>query len=215
MQWFYVNKQQQRIGPCDASVLIDALRNGQITMGTLTWREGMSTWQPLSMNAAEIGVPRNMPMAAKPKQSSNAPIWILVIVIGGFILIAVLGILAAIALPAYQDYTVRAKVSQAVNEAAVFKLAAAEHYQQKQACMNDEDAQSEGTTVASTPSSKAVTFGEVDGGACAFEITLADQVDPSAIDGKILFELNVDNNSQWTCSSETVKQSHLPQNCRN
>jgi type IV pilus assembly protein PilA len=42
------------------------------------------------------------------------------------IVIAILGILVAIALPAYQDYTVRARVSEAVAQAAPAKLAVAE-----------------------------------------------------------------------------------------
>lgn len=42
------------------------------------------------------------------------------------IVIAIIGILMAIAIPAYQDYTVRAKVSEAMNMAAPAKLAVAE-----------------------------------------------------------------------------------------
>ena len=42
------------------------------------------------------------------------------------IVIAILGILMAIAIPAYQDYTVRAKVSEALLMAAPAKLAVAE-----------------------------------------------------------------------------------------
>lgn len=42
------------------------------------------------------------------------------------IVIAILGILIAIALPAYQDYTVRARVSEAVAQTAPAKLAVAE-----------------------------------------------------------------------------------------
>ena len=42
------------------------------------------------------------------------------------IVIAILGILAAIAIPAYQDYSVRAKVSEAINVASPSKLAVAE-----------------------------------------------------------------------------------------
>ncbi|MFL6592993.1 MAG: pilin [Luteimonas sp.] len=42
------------------------------------------------------------------------------------IVIAILGILMAIAIPAYQDYTVRAKVSEAMQLAAPAKLAVAE-----------------------------------------------------------------------------------------
>ena len=45
------------------------------------------------------------------------------------IVIAILGILAAIAIPAYQDYSVRAKTSEAINTAAPAKLAVSEYYQ--------------------------------------------------------------------------------------
>ena len=42
------------------------------------------------------------------------------------IVIAIIGILAAIALPAYQDYTIRTKVSEGLSLAAAAKLAVAE-----------------------------------------------------------------------------------------
>ena len=42
------------------------------------------------------------------------------------IVVAIIGILAAVALPAYQDYTVRAKVSEVVLAASGAKLAVAE-----------------------------------------------------------------------------------------
>ena len=45
------------------------------------------------------------------------------------IVIAILGILAAIAIPAYQDYSVRAKISEGIASAAPAKLAVAEYFQ--------------------------------------------------------------------------------------
>ena len=43
------------------------------------------------------------------------------------IVIAILGILLAIAIPAYQDFTIRAKVSEAVNMASAAKAAVSEY----------------------------------------------------------------------------------------
>jgi type IV pilus assembly protein PilA len=44
------------------------------------------------------------------------------------IVVAIIGILAAIAIPAYQDYTVRTKISEGLNVAGAAKLAVAETY---------------------------------------------------------------------------------------
>ena len=47
------------------------------------------------------------------------------------IVVAIIGILAAIAIPAYQDYTIRSKVTELVNAAGVCKTGVAEYYQSK------------------------------------------------------------------------------------
>ena len=123
-QWYYVDKNQQRIGPMDASVLVDALRHGQLTTNSLVWQEGLPAWQPLAMHFDALGVPESMRLRKKAK--SGCSTWAIVLAVMAAISVPVLGILIAIALPAYQDYTIRAKVAEALNMAAAAKLATSE-----------------------------------------------------------------------------------------
>lgn len=123
-QWYYVDKSQQRIGPMEANVLVDALRHGQLNLGSLVWQEGMPAWQPLSMHFDALGVPESL--RRRQKEKNGCGIWAIVLVAMGALAIPILGILLAIALPAYQDYTIRAKVSESLNQAAAAKLATAE-----------------------------------------------------------------------------------------
>ena len=51
------------------------------------------------------------------------------------IVVAIIGILAAVALPAYQDYTVRAKVSEVILAASAPKIAVAEWYANERVCL--------------------------------------------------------------------------------
>src|SRR6185436_19352999 len=68
------------------------------------------------------------------------------------IVVAIIGILAAVALPAYQDYTIRAKVSELVLAASGFKTSVAEK------------AQSDATMASAGVGLTITTSGKVTGG---------------------------------------------------
>ncbi len=68
------------------------------------------------------------------------------------IVVAIIGILAAVALPAYQDYTIRAKVSEGLVLSGGIKTAVAETYQSKGATdMSCTDSTTCGNIGASLP----------------------------------------------------------------
>ncbi len=123
-QWHYVDKNQQRVGPMEASVLVDALRHGQLTTSSMVWQEGMPAWQPLSMHFDSLGVPESL--RVRKKEKSGCATWAIVLAVFAAISVPVLGIMIAISIPAYQDYTIRAKVSEGLNLAATTKFAVAE-----------------------------------------------------------------------------------------
>lgn len=59
---------------------------------------------------------------------SGGSMAVVVIIVAVFFGIAIIGILAAIAIPAYQDYTIRAQVTEGLNAASAYKAAVAEAY---------------------------------------------------------------------------------------
>lgn len=84
------------------------------------------------------------------------------------IVVAIIGILAAVALPAYQDYTVRAKVSEGLSLAASAKTAVAEN------AANGSPFNSGWTAPAATKNVASVAIAESTG---AITITYASAID--------------------------------------
>jgi type IV pilus assembly protein PilA len=66
------------------------------------------------------------------------------------IVVAIIGILAAIAIPAYQDYTIRSQVTEGLNLASDLKAAVAETYAQTGSWPVDLQAIGLGSTAAAT-----------------------------------------------------------------
>jgi len=130
------------------------------------------------------------------------------------IVIAIIGILAAIAIPAYQDYTVRTKVSEGLNLAGASKLAIAE------------TVDSEGTfklnntsyglpaaasitstyvsTVASVTSAITITYRQAVGG------------NPNQGGNTIIIQAITANagSTAWNCTGGTVLAKYRPASCR-
>jgi type IV pilus assembly protein PilA len=124
------------------------------------------------------------------------------------IVVAIIGILAAIAVPAYQDYTIRAKVSELVIAASAYKETISEAAQSN----NTLTSSGQGLTVSLTgkvTSGGVTTNGviSVGGDATTLGTTVTIILTPS---------LNTEGKVTWTCSTGgTSMFRFVPGECRN
>lgn len=128
------------------------------------------------------------------------------------IVIAILGILMAIAIPAYQDYTTRAKVSEGMNLAGAAKLAVAE--------TRSSTGRFPGSNIsAGLPSAASIKGNDVRSVTVGANgvITIAYSSTDANITGDNLVLTPTANAGSvtWVCNtSSTVEAKYRPSNCR-
>jgi type IV pilus assembly protein PilA len=124
------------------------------------------------------------------------------------IVVAIIGILAAVALPAYQDYTIRAKVSEIVLQASGFKTTIAEK------------AASDGTMASSGKGLTVSTGGRVAGGAVTnggfITVTGNATTIGTAVSIVLSPSLGPGGRIAWDCSTNTdsTQWKYVPAECR-
>ena len=125
------------------------------------------------------------------------------------IVVAIIGILAAIALPAYQDYTIRSKVTEGLSLVAAAKTAVAETYASNGAYPADNA--TAGLAVATDIKGKYVTSVTVANGV----ITIVYQ-NTGPMTGTIALTPTDNNGStSWTCKvSANTFNKYVPAECR-
>ncbi|MGC8854990.1 MAG: pilin, partial [Halothiobacillaceae bacterium] len=108
------------------------------------------------------------------------------------IVVAIIGILAAVAMPAYQDYIARSQIAEAMNLASGLKTAVAEVYGQAGTCPTNG---SDGIAAATAIKGKYVAKVDVGGTApnCTITATMNSSGVSAGIQGKTL-TLTMDNN---------------------
>jgi type IV pilus assembly protein PilA len=139
------------------------------------------------------------------------------------IVVAIIAILAAIALPAYQDYTIRSQVSEGAVLSDGAKTAVAEYYQNKGTFPTANSS----AGLASPASINGKYVSKVDAGAAPgiIQATFSNtgtQVANTKINGKVLAFSAVSNGGvgslAWHCSSSNGKTNvdpkYLPTSCR-
>ena len=146
------------------------------------------------------------------------------------IVVAIIGILAAVALPAYQDYTVRAKVSEVVLAASACRTAVTETVQSTTATTLSGALFACDSTSGTNPSKYVASIEVDDNGvitvtadennltqltASTNELTLVPYVDDTTALASTDVGVNI---NRWVCGSSTlgttILPKYLPGSCR-
>ena len=126
------------------------------------------------------------------------------------IVVAIIGILAAIAIPAYQDYTIRAQVSEGINLASGAKAAIAEYFMDSGTLPTSNGAAGlEGTITGN------YVTGVVVGTAGRVTVTYGNQANTAiATQTLTLTPVTSAGSVAWNCSAGSLAAKHVPSACR-
>ena len=125
------------------------------------------------------------------------------------IVVAIIGILAAIALPAYQDYTVRARASELLVGASAAKATVGENIANNGGTVDATACNGVQDTTAATTNLQSMTCT----GSGVLTLTGTNAVRNVVI--TLTPTTNADNTVTWQCTSAEANHRYVPAECRN
>ncbi|MDI6526107.1 pilin [Pseudomonas otitidis] len=137
------------------------------------------------------------------------------------IVIAIIGILAAIALPAYQDYTVRAKVAEGAVAASALKIGVTEAFADSGLAGIKAYATEIKADISNIKTQKITNVEISDAGNITLTMGGIPQLSTNntlvyvpTIGGKPLANDNSAGTVEWSCNTGKIISKYLPANCR-
>ena len=125
------------------------------------------------------------------------------------IVIAIIGILAAIAIPAYTDYTVRAKVTEAVTTASSMKATVSENIMNAGGTEIDTATACNGVQLVETATKN------VESSTCTDGVILVTTTEAAKSVPVTLTPTYTGGDVQWVCSTTEDAFKYVPSECRN
>lgn len=244
-EWYYHDPAQGRVGPHTAEAIRARFRDRRIQRETLVWHAGLREWQPLSTLVVEldlVGVqpdasvppplPPDMPRASTARAGSHAshrpdrpraaparkgglPGCAIVALVAAALTVPLIGILAAIAVPAYRDYVVRSKTHSSVFGASLAIQRQVDAWSRSTGrCPVTDDMAPIVRQLSRAMPRTTLRFGAVEGDRCSFEFTL-NGIDPRT-DGKtwLFVSYESDEGPAWDCSGGDLPARFRPAPCR-
>ncbi|MGN8158834.1 pilin [Salinisphaera sp. SWV1] len=131
------------------------------------------------------------------------------------IVVAIIGILAAIAIPQYQDYTTRAKMSEAISFASAAKTSVSEYYETQGKMPPDATTAAIDVTPSNTKYVKSVAYAQTNANKATITVAM-NAIGNGVTDGETVVFTGTGDTSgvTWSCGAGTVPVKFLPSSCR-
>jgi uncharacterized RDD family membrane protein YckC/Tfp pilus assembly protein PilE len=215
--YFESSEQRATWGKQACGLTVESLAGERLSVGTALFRQvikllghvlSVISWLivfvPAAFTARKQGL-HDMAVSSvvRREPGKGIPSWLVGVIAGIVPAIFVVGILAAIAIPAYADYVMRAKVAEGRMRSAPLQVAVQEAYARTGQLPVDESQLEKGSFPAAG-SALSYRNGRIEislntGGRQAL-LTLTPKVDGNRI--------------RWTCGGEDIRPGQLPADCR-
>lgn len=200
--WFHHDPATGRNGPFSTGQLLERYRQRLLQADTLVWREGLREWQPLERAMAALDTvlgPQDSSMPPPLPAYASAPAMVasasdrfhprtrtrshqkqgmsgclIALIVVAVLAVPMMAILAAIALPAYRDYTIKAKTVQAISQSRPLQNAVIDYFGSNGTCPSAGDPGFENMRRFTSPVVESVELGIDQNGVCAFVLSLHD-----------------------------------------